>query len=189
MATITKGRVKFDTENVFGYVKGTTKWAQILEVDDYGKYSVNMYGDDVVELKEELEALRGEAAKEVEELGKKYELADVLKTDDVGEEFISFKLPPENYEGKEQKITMLDAGGNVVEYWDKLVGNGSNVKIKYMFSPYYMSSSKMVGISYKIYAMQVINLVEYKASDSGFGDETVSDVPFEVETKKDGEDF
>jgi len=187
MGTITKGKVKFDTENVFGYVKGTTKWAKLLEVDDYGKYSVNLYGDDVTELREELEALRGEAAAEIEELGKKYELADVIKVDDEGKEFLSFKLPPENYEGKVQTVTMYDGGGNKVDDWDKLVGNGSKVKIKYMFSPYYMSSTKMVGISFKFYAMQVIDLVEYTGGgDKGFGDETDAQAPFD-EGK--GEDF
>ena len=187
MATINKGKVKFDTENVFGYVKGDTKWAQILEVDDYGKYSVNLYGDNVIELREELEALRGAAAAEIEELGKKYELAEVMKTDAEGVEFLSFKLPPENYEGKEQKVTMYDGGGNKVDDWDKPVGNGSKVKIKYMFSPYYMSSTKMVGISFKFYAMQVLDLVEYTGGgDNGFGDETDDKAPFDT---KDGEDF
>jgi len=186
MAKINKGRVTFEsTENVFGYVKGTTKWAKVLEVDDYGKYSVNLYGDDIVELQEELEALRDEAAKEIDELGKKYTLADVLKTEDDGEQFISFKLAPQDFEGKDQKITMIDVGGNVVDDWDKLVGNGSKVKIKYRFSPYYMPSTKLLGISYRIYAMQVIDLVEFSKGDSGFGDETSSDAPF----KEEGEDF
>lgn len=188
MATLNKGKVKFDTENVFGYVKGEAKWAQILELDMYGNYSVNLYGDAVVELKEEMEALRDEAAKEVEELGKKYELADVLKTDDEGKEFLKCKLPPENYEGKEQKVTMYNDNGNKVDDWDKLVGNGSTVKIKYMLSPYYMASSKMVGLSVKFYAMQVINLVEYSGgSDNGFGDETDDKAPFDE--AKGGDDF
>ncbi len=190
MAVVDKGRVKFeDVENVFGYLKGTTTWAQVLEVDLYGNYSVNIYGDAVLEMKEEIEAIISDASKEVTKLGKKYEehnVAKALKVDDEGKEFIAFKLPPENWEKKEQHVVMYDAGGNKIDDWDELVGNGSTVKIKYMISPYYMASSKTVGVSFKFYAMQVIDLVEYKGkADSGFGDETGEKAPFDVE----GDDF
>jgi hypothetical protein len=76
---------------------------------------------------------------------------------------------------------MYDAGGNKVEEWDKLVGNGSLVKVKFQARPYYMNSTKMVGTSLKFYAMQVINLVQYSAGgDSGFGDETSADSGFDL---------
>jgi hypothetical protein len=81
---------------------------------------------------------------------------------------------------------MYDAGGNLVTDWDKLVGNGSKVKIKYRVAPYYMSSTKMVGLSFKFYAVQVINLVEFKQGDKGFGDET-DEAPFATDTTPDSD--
>jgi len=185
MATINKGRVKFEentSEASFGYVKGEAKWAKVLEVDDYGNYSISMYGDEVVELKEELQAMQESAAKEIETLGKKYELADLFKTDNDGNEFLGFKLPETDYEGKPNTIDIYDGSGTKVEDWDKLVGNGSTIKLKYRIAPYYMGSTKKVGISFKFYAIQVINLVEFKKQDSGFGDETDGTDSFDTPT-------
>lgn len=190
MAKINKGKVTFEkAEAQFGYVKGECKWAKVLDIDDYGNYSISMYGDEVVELQEELEALRDEAAGEIEALGKPFNVADVLKTDNDGNKFIGFKLPENDYEGNPNKIKMFDAGGKPVEDWDALVGNGSKVKIKYRVAPYYMSSTKMVGLSFKFYAVQVIDLVEYTQGDSGFGDETDGQAPFDGGTEKEGSDF
>ena len=175
---MTKGRITFEeaaSEAQFGYVKGECKWAKVLDPDDYDNFSISMYGDSVIELEEELLAMQKSANKEVEDLGKKTMLADVIKVDNDGGKFIGFKLASKNFDGENNSIKMYDAGGNLVEDWDKLVGNGSTVKIKYRIAPYYMSSTKMVGISFKFYACQVINLVEFKAQDSGFGDETSED--------------
>ena len=184
MAKITKGRVEFENEASqpkFGYVKGTCKWAKVLDVDDYGNYSISLYGDDVLEMEEELKAMQESAAKEIEDLGKKYVLADLFKEDNEGNKFLGFKLPEKKYDGTDNKIDIYDAGGNKVDDWDKLIGNGSVIKLKYRIAPYYMSSTKMVGISYKFYAIQVINLVEYTQGDSGFGDETSGEAPFDTE--------
>ena len=83
---------------------------------------------------------------------------------------------------------MFDAGGNSMPDWDSLVGNGSLVKVKYRIAPYYMGSTKMVGISYKFYAVQVITLEEYSGGgESGFGDETSDGGSNATDT--DGEDF
>ena len=180
MAEIKKGRVVFTeaaSEASFGYVKGEAKWAKVLDIDDYGNYSISMYGDQVVELKEELESMQESAAKEVEALGKKYDLADILKTDGDGKQFLGFKLPENDFEGKPNSITIYDAGGKEQSEWDSLIGNGSIVKIKYRVAPYYMGSTKKVGISFKFYALQVIDLVEYTQTDSGFADETGDDAP------------
>jgi len=184
MAKMTKGRIEFTEEAsqaAFGYVKGECKWAKVLEADDYGNFSISLYGDGIVEMEEELKAMQESAAKEVEELGKKYQLADLYKEDSEGNKFLGFKLPATNFKGEDNKIDIYDASGKKVDDWDKLVGNGSIIKLKYRIAPYYMSSTKMVGISYKFYAIQVINLVEYSAGDQGFGDETSGDAPFDTE--------
>jgi len=175
-----------DTEAVYGYLKGTAKWAKVLEPDDYGKYSINVYPE-----KEDLdkhvtmfESIIASAKSEVEDKDKKVVgLADAVKEDDEGKEFFSFKLPAEGYNGTMNKIDIYDASGKKVDDWDRLVGNGSTVKVKFQARPYYMNSTKMVGVSLKFYAVQVINLVEYSAKgDSGFGDETGgSNVPFDTD--------
>jgi len=192
MGTINKGKVTFTeaaSEAKFGYIKGEAKWAELLAPGLYGTYGIKLYGDEVVEMKEELEAMRDSANDEVIELGKKANKADVLKQDDDGNYFLGFKLKETKFDGTPNKVTMYDAGGNKVDDWDKLVGNGSVVKVKYRVAPYYMSSTKMVGISYSFYAVQVINLVEFSQGDSGFGDESGggSDAPFDTDTPS--EDF
>jgi len=188
MATIAKGKVTFTeeaSEAQFGYVKGEAKWAKVLDIDDYGNYSISLYGDQVLELKEELESMQKSAAKEVEELDKKYELADLFKTDNDGVQFLGFKLPEKKFDGTDNKIDVYDGSGKKVDDWDQLVGNGSTVKLKYRIAPYYMGSTKKVGISFKFYAIQVINLVAYTAGNSGFSDETSDDAPFDTTTNED----
>lgn len=184
MAKFVRGKVTFETEETqpkFGYVKGEAKWAKVLEPDDYGNFSISLYGEGVEELETELQSMLDAAVKEIDDAGKKYQVADILKEDDDGKKFLSFKLKAVDFEGNPNKITMYDASGKKVDDWSELVGNGSIVKIKYRAAPYYMNSTKMVGLSYRFYAVQVIKLVEYSGGDSGFEDETSSDAPFDTE--------
>ena len=51
------------------------------------------------------------------------------------------------------------------------VGNGSTVKIAVEPFPYVMQSTKQVGVSLRLKAMQVIDLVEYGAPSSIFDEE------------------
>ena len=189
MAKLEKGRITFTEEasqGAFGYVKGTCKWAELLTVGQFGTYGIKMYGDEVAELKTELEAMQDSAFNEVIELGKKATKADLYKVDEEGNEFLAFKLKELKFDGTPNKIAFYDAGGNQVNDWDKLVGNGSTVKIKYRIAPYYMASTKMVGISYNFYAVQVIDLKEFGGKgDSGFGDETDGSAPFDTEESED----
>ena len=190
MAKMAKGRITFEKESseaAFGYLRGTAKWAELLSVGLYGTYGIKMYGDDVVEMEEELQAMLDSAYDEVIELGKKADKADVFKTDEDGKQFLAFKLPENDFEGNPNKITMYDVSGKKIDDWDKLVGNGSIVKIKYRVAPYYMSSTKVVGISYKFYACQVLDLKEFTQGEAGFGDESGEKAPFDVDTA--GEDF
>ena len=191
MATIKAGKVTFTeaaSEGQFGYVKGTCKWAELLAVGMYGTYGIKMYGQEVDDMSVTLQAMQDSAYKEVEELGKKAIKADLFKEDEDGKQFLGFKLKENKYDGTPNKISFFDAGGNQVNDWDKLVGNGSTVKIKYRIAPYYMASTKMVGISYNFYAVQVIDLKEFSGGgDSGFGDETDGQAPFD--TTDTNEDF
>ncbi len=192
MGTIKAGRITFTeaaSEGVFGYLKGTCKWAELLTVGMYGTYGIKMYGDGVAELETELKAMQDSAFDEVIALGKKATKADLYKEEDDGTQYLGFKLKENKYDGTPNKISFFDAGGTQVDDWDKLVGNGSTVKIKYRIAPYYMASTKMVGISYSFYAVQVINLKEFSGAggDSGFGDESGDTIS--GDTTGDGEDF
>ena len=182
-----KGKCLFEGDDSvkFGYVKGTAKWAHILKPNEFGNFAIDLYGDGIEELIPELEEIRDEAYELVVSEGKKASKADVYKQDDEGNKFIQFKLPELDFEGKPNGIKIYDVHGKLVEDWDKLIGNGSTVKIKYRAKPYYMSSTKMVGVSYRFYAVQVIDLVEFKASDSGFGDESDGSAPFDTEEESD----
>ena len=178
IATFEKGKCKFDGDDAvkFGYVKGEAVWAHVLGINQFGNYSIDVKGDAVVELEEELLELRDSAYDAVIKADpkKKPIKVDVLKQDDDGNKFIQFKLPELNWKGEENKVKIYDASGKeVTDDWDELIGNGSIVKVKYMAKPYYMSSTKAVGISYRFYAVQIIKLEEYSGGgDSGFGDET-----------------
>ena len=179
-----------DTAPVYGYIKGTAKWTKVLEVDDYGKYSINLYPEQeqLDKLLSELNIIQDAAKEEAESKGKKVVLvADILKEDNEGKSFLQFSLPELKGDGTPNKVDIYDVYGKKQEGWDKLIGNGSLVKVKYMFKPYYMASTKTVGLSKRFFALQIIDLVEYGGGDSGFGDETGGDTPFD--TDNNNEDF
>ena len=71
-----------------------------------------------------------------------------------------------------QKPNVVDAKRNPMT-GIQLVGNGSIVKIAVEPITYYMPSSKQVGVSLRLKAMQVIDLVEHgvPSADSLFDDE------------------
>ena len=189
MAKTIKGRVEFTeaaSEAVFGYVKGTCKWAELLTVGQFGTYGIKMYGEAIEDMKVELDAMQSSAYDEVIELGKKAEKADLYKYEDDNTAYLGFKLKEEKFDGTPNKITFYNVSGDKVPDWDKLVGNGSTVRIKYRIAPYYMASTKKVGISYTFYAVQVLDLKEFSSGDSGFVDETSdSDAPFDTEASED----
>ncbi len=185
--TVEKGKVVFGKDAAkFGYLKGKAKWAHILQPNQFDNYGVDLYGPEVEEHIELFEEMLQEAKEGVEELGKKVQaVAEPYKVnEETGEKFLSFKLPAIGYDGKPNKVKVFDVyGKDVTDSWSKLIGNGSIVKVKYRAKPYYSPAAKTVGISYRFYAIQVIDLVEYKAGDSGFGDESEEgfggeDVPF-----------
>lgn len=172
------------------FVRGTTKWASIIEPNQFGNFSVQLTPnkEDLEKYINTLEAMRDSAAKEVEEAGKKIAgLADVVKEDDEGSIYIHAQLKQEGFEGKENSIQIFDVQGREIENFDKLIGNGSEVVAKIYVKPYYMNNNKMVGISTKFYALQLVNLIEFGKS-TGFGN--LSDNKFDdTTTPEDGLDF
>jgi len=71
-----------------------------------------------------------------------------------------------------QKVNVVDAKRNPMT-GDQLIGNGSVVKIAVEPVTYYMASSKQVGVSLRLKAMQVIDLIEHgvPSTDSLFEEE------------------
>jgi len=182
---VNKGRVTFEGDDAvkFGYIKGTSKWAKVIKAGEYGHYSIDLYGEEIEDHIPVFEEMRDKAVEAAKGAGKKVAVvADVFReNEDTGEKYIQFKLPEEDFEGKPTKIKIYDIHGKLVEDWDKLIGNGSVVKVKYRAKPYYFAATKMVGISYRFYAVQVIKLEEYSGGDSGFGDESDgNEAPFDT---------
>lgn len=90
---------------------------------------------------------------------------------------IEFKFTLKDADDKDRWIRVVDSKRNEIKDIP-LVGNGSIIKCSAYANPYYMASSKTVGISLIWEQMQLINLVEYSGTDD-FDDEdgyVVSDV-------------
>lgn len=73
-------------------------------------------------------------------------------------------------DGKPRIIPIVDSVGRVIPNFSTLIGNGSNIKCKVYPKLYHSASSNVCGISLKLNAVQLIDLIEYKTSD--FGDES-----------------
>lgn len=88
----------------------------------------------------------------------------------------------------EVKIPLFDAKGKPITEAIKL-GNGSVCRISFTVAPYYNATNKGVGLSLRLVAVQVIELVEYSAGNAesyGFDEEegyeakdADDEVPFE----------
>lgn len=73
----------------------------------------------------------------------------------------------------EVKIPLFDAKGKPITEAIKL-GNGSVCRISFTVAPYYNATNKGVGLSLRLVAVQVIELVEYSAGNAesyGFDEE------------------
>ena len=73
---------------------------------------------------------------------------------------------------------------------DTLVGNGSKVKVAFEPIPYVMPSTKKAGVSLRLKAVQVIDLVEYgNSATSVFDEEDGYVAPSTTEAVNDEEVF
>lgn len=191
MAELKKGKVLFPKEeNVWGYIKGKAQWAKVLEPGEYEAFEIDLYpsDEDMAHYKEVAQGVAQVAFDGAEEVGKKATIQDEFHKEKEGKEFLKFKLEATGFEGVANKIDIYDANGTKQPDWDELIGNGSEVKIKYRLKPYFMTSSKVAGASSRFYAVQVIDLVPYvSGGDSGFGDE--SGQSGDGAEPHDGEDF
>lgn len=187
-----KGRVSFVSKNEdgstnqfshFGKIKGVAKWCKVLEPDQYDNYAVDIYGD-ISHIQAEAKAIAEKAKELVEASGKKVAgIAESVKEDNEGVQYVQFKRKGSKQDGTPNaKPKIYNAQGLHVEDWDKLIGNGSKLGVAYYLAPYYMASTKMVGVSLKFYAIQIIDLVAYKSGGGGaspFDNESDEEMVFE----------
>lgn len=174
MAVAKKIQLVIDVESVFGVTpKGTAYWCKWSEPDNYGNYSVDMYFDDDTTDKiiEKLEVLRNEGLAQVQEAKKQISIIAEVYKEKEGKRYFQFKVSQEK---QDKPITIFDVYGRQDKEFDALIGNGSVLKVKYMAKPYYMNSTKAVGVSLRLMAIQIIDLVEFTNGSSDFMDESDS---------------
>jgi hypothetical protein len=174
-----------DYEPIWKFVRGTGYWVNIKDPDEYGNWNVNLYGEEVDELEEELKAYLEDAVEFAKEAGKDVQhVADIYKTDKEGRRYIKFKKPQYDEDTPGPKIFDV-TGQEVTEEWNTPIGGGSTLRLKVLIKPYYMPTTKTVGLSYKLIAVQVIKNKEF-AGGSGFVDESSADnPPFDTEDSED----
>lgn len=70
------------------------------------------------------------------------------------------------------------------------IGNGSKIKCKVYANPYYMPSTNMIGVSLKLEAIKIYELVEYNSGGDGedFDDDGGADIAL-TDSAPDEEDF
>lgn len=154
----------------------------------------------------QIEGLEKAAALEAKKnpKNKHLQLSSVIRpaTDKNGDEIdgevdITFKTTASgvNQKGEawERKVRMFDAKLSPIKV---KVGTGSKLKVAFTYAPYTNPSSKSVGLSLYLEAVQILDLVEFKgqadAQDFGFGEEEGyeggsedSDGPFKDESAED----
>lgn len=162
--------------------KGKSSWAQVLKANQYGKFEVTLLltEEDAQAFEAQLQPILDAGIKDVEKAGKQYNVAELNKgKDENGLVMYKFKQDEFKRDGSKNSITIVNKQGNAEPNWDKLIGNGSGIKVKAWINPYYMATTKTVGLSMKLNAVQVIDLVEY-SSNGSFGNE---EAPFDTDNK------
>jgi hypothetical protein len=85
-----------------------------------------------------------------------------------GELELRTKQFAKNFDGEEQIMPIVDSSGKDITEGCPLVGNGSRVRAKVFPKLYHMASTNTVGISFRLNAVQIIELVEYGNALGGF---------------------
>lgn len=170
--------------------KGSAMWVKILEpdftYDTKGKYEAQIVCDPndetvqkFVATLEKLNAAGLEEARENLKPPKNKSVAarEVVQPEidkegnETGMIVIKAKAPAEDYEGNKVTIPVYDVKGRKEEGFNKLIGNGSTIKMEVWAFPYHMANGNTVGVSLRLKKVQVIDLLEYGGND-GFTDES-----------------
>ncbi|MGY6517444.1 MAG: hypothetical protein ACXIUZ_01900 [Lysobacteraceae bacterium] len=191
---------------------GVLMFPHLLEPDTKfnadGEYKADMRLeiDEAQGLIDKLEAIRDAYAEEIRKENKKYaryNMADVVEIieDDSGEEYARVRAKLKaivrvKKTGKSftQKPDLFDAAGRPIKPASLSNGVWSGTRAKFALEvvPYAMDSSKLIGVSLRLKAVQIIELVAGgggTAEDYGFGEEEgfdASDLPTPDETQAAG---
>ena len=172
-------------------MRGQALWAKLFEPDTKfdanGIYSISLVLPEVdaADMCEQLDTLC--AAKFDEEVEKKPALKNQLSIqppytpvydretgDATGEIEFKFKLKAKvnTRDGRtfEQKVAVVDAKRTPMTE-EIAIGNGSDVKVAFEPMPYMVAGTKKVGVSLRLKAVQVIDLVEYGSPATSVFDE------------------
>ena len=171
-------------------IKGKAMWAKIFEPDTRfvpeGEYSVQVVVPEA-EAVAACEQLDGIVNAKYEEIVKEQPKlkANLSKRDSYEKEFdeagnetgnlifkTKMKARVKSRAGQtyEQKVSVVDSKRTPMD-GNSLVGNGSTIKVAFEPVPYMMQSTKQVGASLRLKAVQVIDLVAYGNSASIFDEE------------------
>lgn len=177
-----------DAEVLWKYVRGVGQWNAFVEPDDYDKWSTNLYGEEVEELEDEMQAFLDEAVAFAKAEGKDVQTVAPLYKEYEGKRYIQFKRVKYDEDMEAPKYYNIH-GDEVTGKDRKEVGGGSSIRIRAMIKPYYMATTKTVGLSYKLLAVQVLENKEYTGT-VGFGDESggaepKETAPFDTDTDTD----
>lgn len=177
--------------------KGYAQYPYLLEPDTKfnpeGDYKVNLAMDDnedTNKLIAKLEQILDDFYEENEDVakaqakGRKVAKADIFENDEEGRIVLKFKqkavITKKDGSKFEVKIPQFDAKGKPMK---ANIGRDSVIKINFSIKPYYMPTTKTVGLSLRPVAVQVIDLKEFTGGGSaesyGFGEEEGYETPEE----------
>jgi len=171
-------------------IKGNALWAKVFEPDTRyvpeGEYSIQviMPETEAAEVCEQLENMA--QAKLAEVVKEQPKLKNVLatrtpfdpETDEAGnltgnvvfKTKMKARIKARDGRVYEQKPAVVDAKRTPMD-GSQLIGNGSLIKVAVEPAPYMMQSTKQVGVTLRLKAVQIINLVEYGKTVSSIFDE------------------
>lgn len=188
-------------------IKGKATWAKVYEPDTRfvkeGLYSINVSipEAEASAICEQFEdALKEYADKLVKDNPKIKNVLSIRKPfeteyDDNGDETGCILFKPKNKaqitarDGKTytRTVAVVDAKRNPLDK-STLIGNGSTVKVAFEAAPYYLATDKVAGLSLRLKAVQVLELVSYSKGTDAFFDEEEGFVS-EAVAKDDKTDF
>ena len=172
-------------------IAGTAMWAKVFEPDTKfnpdGDFTINIQMSQAEaapmceQLEEIVQAKFNEAIKEDPRLKNTLTTQPVCQPvydrdtgNDTGNVEFKFKLKAKvrKRDGStyEQAPAVFDAKVKPMSK-DVMIGNGSKVKVAFEPIPYVMPSTKKAGVSLRLKAVQVIDLIEYGNSASSVFDE------------------
>ena len=171
-------------------IKGKSLWTKVFEPDTRfvpeGEYSTQVVVPEAeaADVCEQLEALAkakfDEAVKDNPKLKNVLSMRPVSEPeyDDNGNETgnvvfktkLKARIKSRSGETYSQSVSVVDAKKTPMD-GSQMVGNGSTIKVAVEPVPYVMQSTKQVGVSLRLKALQVLSLVEYGAPSTDIFDE------------------